>query len=235
MEGNTPTSVGKTTASKRIHAAHQETPPRAWGRPHQRRETAAHCGNTPTGVGKTLRHKLFRRSSGNTPTGVGKTARSRTRSLIQKHPHGRGEDKSASSAGTVRQKHPHGRGEDSSDASIPSQLETPPRAWGRLLPLRATRQTETPPRAWGNSYVRYAAFVLGNTPTGVGKTDTSARKNTEPGKHPHGRGEDRRYSRLLVMSETPPRAWGRPNEQQAGSSLETPPRAWGRLSSGCCN
>ncbi len=71
-----------------------ETPPRAWGRQ----------------VIDQIRHG----QAGNTPTGVGKTAsRSLVRTGIQKHPHGRGEDK------YVRRGREDGQ-------------ETPPRAWGRL-------------------------------------------------------------------------------------------------------
>ena len=74
-----------------------------------------------------------------------------------------------------------------------SNLETPPRAWGRLVkadaqlvayekhphergedydPRETTRaQRETPPRAWGR--LDHAEKVMGrieNTPTSVGKT-----------------------------------------------------------------
>ena len=50
-------------------------------------------------------------------------------------------------------KHPHGRGEDRPDGAPDSvKLETPPRAWGRLVR-----------KASGISNIR-------NTPTGVGKT-----------------------------------------------------------------
>ena len=49
-----------------------------------------------------------------------------------------------------------------------------------------------------------------NTPTGVGKTHTTARTIWREGKHPHGRGEDLWPRKAgLRCSETPPRAWGR--------------------------
>ena len=91
---------------------------------------------------------------GNTPTGVGKTTRPPAiASCIKKHPHGRGED----------------------GLSIKVRinvLETPPRAWGRLL-----GQTV----AWS---------CYGNTPTGVGKTNQKQGLSVSRRKHPHGRGED---------------------------------------------
>ncbi len=71
--------------------------------------------------------------------------------------------------------------------------------------------SETPPRAWGR--LKRAGEVLGlvrNTPTGVGKTFYRGIPINGTGKHPHGRGEDRRYpSARRRKCETPPRAWGR--------------------------
>ncbi len=153
--GNTPTGVGKTLIS--IHAKLRrkkhphgrgedrtsvdsigfpvETPPRAWGRPIHREDEGAGVGNTPTGVGKTLpglfefapcqKHPhgrgedvgifaLIWSSLGNTPTGVGKT-----HDVIR--------------LATLSRKHPHGRGEDLAYLGVSDEdLETPPRAWGRL-------------------------------------------------------------------------------------------------------
>ena len=86
-------------------------------------------------------------------------------------------------------KHPHERGEDLNrqDCSF-SVPETPPRAWGRL--------DRVPP--WGN------------TPTSVGKTSGKAFFDRVGEKHPHERGEDIfSSSRLIAVTETPPRAWGR--------------------------
>ena len=52
------------------------------------------------------------------------------------------------------QKHPHGRGEDLlTFTQIGGDTETPPRTWGR------------------RAYLRQAGFLLGNTPTDVGKTN----------------------------------------------------------------
>ena len=192
-----------------------ETPPRAWGRWLSTPPVGAGGGNTPTGVGK-----MFRGQS--------------TASRVQKHPHGRGEDKAGNCLVLV-------------------PLETPPRAWGRsvkrmhgsmfmgntptgvgkiilgfsiffkrekhphgrgevFLGGRATTKTsETPPRAWG----RYRSGNRsgnngGNTPTGVGKIKRIPLHLLPEKKHPHGRGEDEEV--VLTpkgTSETPPRAWGR--------------------------
>ncbi|SMG64811.1 conserved hypothetical protein, partial [methanotrophic bacterial endosymbiont of Bathymodiolus sp.] len=71
----------------------KETPPRAWGRHHGEWDSKTVEGNTPTGVGKTLIDRI-------------------NMNLIEKHPHGRGED---SQANEIHEK----------------EMETPPRAWGR--------------------------------------------------------------------------------------------------------
>ncbi len=93
-----------------------------------------------------------------------------------------------------RPKHPHGRGEDNSDDSLRrSSEETPPRAWGRRCEFDIGRPCNR------------------NTPTGVGKTPAMLIGLLATPKHPHGRGEDWRFSaRLPNNQETPPRAWGRP-------------------------
>lgn len=90
-------------------------------------------------------------------------------------------------------KHPHVRGEDAISQSNPnSELETPPRAWGRLNELLC------------------ALRVWGNTPTCVGKTDFGQTCAAAGEKHPHVRGEDDETCFTLVFDvETPPRAWGR--------------------------
>ena len=131
-------------------------------------------------------------------------------------------------------KHPHGRGEDRR------------RAEGELL------QEETPPRAWGRrEEADNLEEELRNTPTGVGKTISRATTRGARQKHPHGRGEDTMTNEgMIMLTETPPRAWGRPMcqpelpprfgntptgvgktagaNQKDGTTLETPPRAWGR-------
>src|SRR5690606_880992 len=70
-----------------------ETPPRAWGRRWRTRKRRTRARNTPTGVGKTVSEDDIL-------------------DLLQKHPHGRGEDSNTRSSST-------------------RTLETPPRAWGR--------------------------------------------------------------------------------------------------------
>ena len=113
-------------------------------------------------------------SNRNTPTCVGKTA---------PHPDCEG-------AGS---QHPHVRGEDADYMGIPPNVPgTPPRAWGRRLPLCQAEGTQR------------------NTPTGVGKTGDYRNMRGFLKKHPHGRGEDddaQIFRKRFV--ETPPRAWGR--------------------------
>ena len=71
------------------------------------------------------------------------------------------------------EKHPHVRGEDCAiRLSFLHQVETPPRAWGRLIRDVAD--------SWN----------AGNTPTCVGKTDVEASDGEHFWKHPHVRGED---------------------------------------------
>ena len=96
-------------------------------------------------------------------------------------------------------KHPHGRGEDyPRDVNAPLEMETPPRAWGR----------RKRPNLIGPG--------IGNTPTGVGKTQQRASAWPWRWKHPHGRGEDK-ISTWPIRScpETPPRAWGRQHTTHA--------------------
>ena len=213
--GNTPTGVGKTprpwaaeqAARKHPHGRGEdpviqlnalpvgETPPRAWGRHYEQTRFASLHRNTPTGVGKTC-------------------AAPSCAPAHQKHPHGRGEDSAmplpcctmretpprawgrppclgwlAHSLGNTPtgvgktahcrswvlccEKHPHGRGEDgASIGALQAEWETPPRAWGRRIP--------------GYTLVQ----LIGNTPTGVGKTRPRRRHPPPNEKHPHGRGED---------------------------------------------
>jgi len=90
-------------------------------------------------------------------------------------------------------KHPHGRGEDKTLMQTGDEMgETPPRAWGRLLSGGC------------------CLAVVGNTPTGVGKTCCNRSQPYPQRKHPHGRGEDGNASLYSpITPETPPRAWGR--------------------------
>ena len=120
-----------------------ETPPRAWGRPEAVKKTALSTRNTPPGVGKTI-------------------DKGHLGSLIEKHPHGRGED-------------------STKDAREMMSLETPPRAWGRLLKIVVT------------------TITFRNTPTGVGKTYASQLIIGSCRKHPHGRGEDSARNALYCL------------------------------------
>ena len=134
----------------------------------------------------------------------------------------------------VVQKHPHGRGEDRFAFTACFRFsETPPRAWGRRLFACSLKKRvgntptgvgktlvrgffllrhqkhphgrgedlfesvniasfeETPPRAWGRRDVDKTHDVFrGNTPTGVGKTLSHSHFYAKEKKHPHGRGED---------------------------------------------
>ena len=82
----------------------------------------------------------------------------------------------------MNQKHPHGRGEDQEVENDADTIkETPPRAWGRL--------------GGGASVL----MQQGNTPTGVGKTQLQPLIRRYPGKHPHGRGEDWKYSKTRMQ------------------------------------
>ena len=151
-------------------------------------------------------------------------------------------------------KHPHVRGEDAISQSNPnSELETPPRAWGRRI------------------LVRLVQPLARNTPTCVGKTARPCCEKIAFWKHPHVRGEDMTHWQThRTRRETPPRAWGRHRDPfrlmpfigntptcvgktrhsyfretglqkhphvrgedfgvgvRVGSAVETPPRAWGR-------
>ena len=154
--------------------------------------------------------------------------------MIEKHPHGRGEEKTFAppvdntsetpprawgrdllSGGAIQlyrntptgvgktglllppvfafQKHPHGRGEDDfSPVALKSELETPPRAWGRP------------------DEIQLQLMCLRNTPTGVGKRFDAPYRLILIGKHPHGRGEElNKKTSSRPRWETPPRAWGR--------------------------
>ncbi len=73
---------------------------------------------------------------------------------------------------------------------------------------------ETPPRAWGRPQAcNKGSFFSRNTPTCVGKTLCQPLLTRRSQKHPHVRGEDTSDSSPSTrLSETPPRAWGRPSD-----------------------
>ena len=88
-------------------------------------------------------------------------------------PTGVGKSLASSRKGRSEKKHPHGRGEERSPRRITSSaMETPPRAWGRV------------------EFAILHGVVVGNTPTGVGKTEDCEDPIQIGKKHPHGRGED---------------------------------------------
>ena len=96
-----------------------------------------------------------------------------------------------------RQKHPHVRGEDTTTGEGEhGAAETPPRAWGRRRKIVSL------------------VTSCRNTPTCVGKTAVLVAQETIERKHPHVRGEDLPFSpERLRHIETPPRAWGRPQQK----------------------
>ena len=95
-----------------------------------------------------------------------------------------------------------------------SRAETPPRAWGRRHDTgEPPGSGETPPRAWGRPPLPSKLVrTTRNTPTCVGKTAQSPAAMAARRKHPHVRGEDGgAWAGTGASTETPPRAWGRPN------------------------
>ena len=112
-------------------------------------------------------------------------------------PTGVGKTRRAGRYSVHREKHPHGRGEDKLGLPIEKGIkETPPRAWGRLMNDRTCKNCSR------------------NTPAGVGKTPDPVGATSTGEKHPHGRGEDSGLMMYHVWeAETPPRAWGRLDEQ----------------------
>ena len=90
---------------------------------------------------------------------------------------------------------------------------------------------ETPPRAWGRpALTALSGGNVGNTPTGVGKTQPAIKPPMRTRKHPHGRGEDTisGYAKR-ARRETPPRAWGRLSDfQRAGQAARNTPTGVGK-------
>ena len=129
--------------------------------PHVRGEDISHLSSSlsnsetlPRAWGRPIASPSSVINDGNTPTCVGKTpSQAICISICWKHPHVRGEDPDGSGTAFLG-------------------IETPPRAWGRLLrnPSRAGK--------------------AGNTPTCVGKTLADAPGAAACRKHPHVRGED---------------------------------------------
>ncbi len=152
---------------------HQETPPRAWGRPPLLLITLLRTGNTPTGVGKTGSASCCHPCSEKHPHGRGEDVRLLARSSAHKEtpprawgrlhsakhwllssgntPTGVGKTTAAACAANPPRKHPHGRGEDASKSKFALLiLETPPRAWGRPCSCpRSARYTWKHPHGRG--------------------------------------------------------------------------------------
>ena len=153
--GNTPTCVGKTSSGV-ISLFLGEKHPHVRGEDGKILDENNLMAETPPrawGRRKSPTHNF--KISRNTPTCVGKTLLSYEKVFW-------------------RQKHPHVRGEDTlTNADLRSDLETPPRAWGRRKRLRPF------------------AKERGNTPTCVGKTLKAYQLHGVDRKHPHVRGEDR--------------------------------------------
>ena len=155
----------------------------------------AKAGKHPHGRGEDVDELFDHLLLGETPPRAwGRPGKQHLRhSSLGNTPTGVGKTQIPTHARCFRQKHPHGRGEDSCPASGPPLAgETPPRAWGRLQSLL------------------YLSPLIGNTPTGVGKTHPRRARRRTRRKHPHGRGEDKVCEdKSCISAETPPRAWGR--------------------------
>ena len=154
-----------------------ETPPRVWGRPTEPQPFGSVNGNTPTGVGKTNRDRGMQIARRKHPHGCGEDTNQKCTSapLLETPPRvwgrlqipdarvivegntptGVGKTLGKTPVQPWMWKHPHGCGEDLAPAvTAVSTQETPPRVWGRLIPACLGD-----PRH-------------GNTPTGVGKTES---------------------------------------------------------------
>src|SRR5690606_10382650 len=159
------------------------------------------------------------------PTRVGPTRpSSQRRSSLPVHPHARGDDARAARGlgffvrytptrvGTTPSRyfpasciavHPHARGDDIAYLLyFISPLGTPPRAWGRHGP--------------GDGLPGHRRY----TPPRVGTTISHARPPLARTVHPHARGDDVARGRHWdSINGTPPRAWGRPDQQAEDAVL----------------
>ncbi len=173
------------------------SPPRVWGKRQLLDLQRSLHRFTPTRVGKTyclvladdLQPLRF------TPTRVGKTCRRR-----RKRP-------SASV-------HPHACGENSIFAnSAAATSGSPPRVWGKLVPLRApTRLRRFTPTRVGKTERRVDGVVIRDrfTPTRVGKTPADPGTIPSPPVHPHACGENIAVFPTVGPSDgSPPRVWGK--------------------------
>ena len=132
-----------------------ETPPRAWGRPKHGDKAVPPRRKHPHGRGEDSSTLIARKLGPETPPRAwGRPAkRLLGKGFIRNTPTGVGKTASCEAWRRLCRKHPHGRGEDKRGYKIGDEvMETPPRAWGR----HSDRDSEV--------------AMLGNTPTGVGKT-----------------------------------------------------------------
>ena len=194
-----------------LHLAHQETPPRAWGRPLASPALVRLDRNTPTGVGKTFapcqllnKQEKHPHGRGEDPCWTGQESyffetpprawgrRSflePKRSPKRNTPTGVGKTNSINRRSERLKKHPHGRGEDGCQflqSATPTGVGKTPVPTGKLALLRKHPhgRGEDPELSAGLSSANR------NTPTGVGKTVPSSINPKVQRKHPHGRGED---------------------------------------------
>ncbi len=183
------TALGDILASsvkKHPHVRGEDSSPMPFGRVIE--ETP------PRAWGRLFAPAKPHRDSGNTPTCVGKT-HERERGVI------------------IMEKHPHVRGEDPLPQwRLVALWETPPRAWGRRIPLKRNNNGKR------------------NTPTCVGKTRWVMIRPQLSKKHPHVRGEDLPDGSVRKVNvETPPRAWGRrPSTVHRGAYLRNTPTCVGK-------
>ena len=159
------------------------------------------------------------RSGRNTPTGVGKTDVLPGLDIQrEKHPHRRGEDLPSAvesvalmetppqawgrlprcrQADNCHGNTPTGVGKTDNHDAVPLAIRKHPHRRGEddIVSMQLSCQKETPPQAWGRLVI-YSShnLLLGNTPTGVGKTTVMSKPPAEMEKHPHRRGEDSKES-----------------------------------------
>jgi len=224
ITGSPPRAWGKAGSSRGVHLCLRFTPTCVGKRsspgqgvvqspvhPHVRgeknRATSSGCspgGSPPRAWGKDRVGLRARGSDRFTPTCVGKSRRGkRSWGTPPVHPHVRGE-KSAHHHGPPRGMlvHPHVRGEKGVwSPSMSESRGSPPRAWGKVLPLRAPRK------------------LFRFTPTCVGKRFRPRGGYARARVHPHVRGEKRRWDhRRNRESGSPPRAWGK---EARGNRIES--------------
>ncbi len=151
--------------------------------------------------------------------------------------------------------HPHVRGDDVWEVGLPAwRIGSPPRAWGRQPPIPAPRHVDRfTPTCVGTTRTSRPGprSAPGSPPRAWGRRPPGGEAPARLPVHPHVRGDDSRYDRLLAgRVGSPPRAWGRRTSSHppaprrsvhphvrgddtdlARESVQahgSPPRAWGR-------